>query len=872
MLCCQTSWTCASRFSTRDGRVIRRFRGCGPGLGALILAVVLTTGPAALADRPLGIDVSSWCPLTQSEWNAIRNSGRVFAFARASYGWGGTDSQFVNHTTRGTAAGLYMGAYHFSYPGYSSGNTPINEANTFLSMAGPYITGGYLLPVLDVEYVGQYLGGLTLTQWCIQWLDHVEQQTGVRPLVYCNLPWAQQLDSTIKSGPDSAKLWWAAWWSNPNPQTDSPSTDGWSTWSFWQYAGDVPIPGVTDQAVDLNVFHSDQFQFQDFVISGGTQPPTIIQQPVNRIVVQGGSTTFTVVATGGTPLSYQWQKNQANWTNGGHYSGCTTPTLTVANCDSNDAASYRCVVTNPYGNATSNEVTLTITTQPTTFIVESRSGGQNFGNYTETAGWYDAAGSVKSTAAGCTAGIGSRYCVIGATPVSAAFSFTPAITGIWEVFTTNCTTSNSGNPLIHKVTHAGGTANVGVCQNTTCSPNAVNVWYSLGQHALNSGALYSVTLDGSTGAGSGPSGNAGRSDAIKWELITPSIPPPTITQQPSNQNVCPNSTAMFIVAATGQGTLSYQWQKNQVNITNGGHYSGCTTTTLTVSNASSGDTASYRCAVTNEGGTTYSNAASLMLRAATTITQHPANQNICPGGTATFTVAATGDGTLSYQWQKNQANITNGGHYSGCTTTTLTVSSASSGDATNYRCVVTGGCGSGVNSNSASLTLRAATAITGQPQSQTVAAGANVSFSVTATGDGTLTYQWLKGGANVTDGGRFSGATSSTLQITNTVPANSGSYACLVTGGCGSATSSAALLTVNPLTPPGDFDHDGDVDQEDFAVLQKCLGVTNAMGDPTCGPADLSGDNTIDYTDVLNFEGCRSGAEIAANINCISGQ
>jgi len=60
------------------------------------------------------------------------------------------------------------------------------------------------------------------------------------------------------------------------------------------------------------------------------------------------------------------------------------------------------------------------------------------------------------------------------------------------------------------------------------------------------------------------------------------------------------------------------------------------------------------------------------------------------------------------------------------------------------------------------------------------------------------------------------------------------------------------------------------VDQEDFAVLQKCLGVTNAMGDPTCGPADLSGDNTIDYTDVLNFEGCRSGAEIPANINCIN--
>jgi hypothetical protein len=306
------------------------------------------------------------------------------------------------------------------------------------------------------------------------------------------------------------------------------------------------------------------------------------------------------------------------------------------------------------------------------------------------------------------------------------------------------------------------------------------VWYSLGQYALNSGTLYSVTLDGSTGAGSGPSGNAGRSDAIKWELITPSIPPPTITQQPSNQNVCPNSTAMFIVAATGQGTLSYQWQKNQVNITNGGHYSGCTTTTLTVSNASSGDAVNYRCAVTNTYGTTYS--------------------------------------------------------------------------------------------NEASLTLKAATAITGQPQSRTVTAGTTVSFSVTATGDGTLTYQWLKGGVNVTNGGRVSGTTSSTLQITNTVPPDSGSYTCLVTGSCGSVPSNAALLTVNPLTQPGDFDHDGDVDQQDFGVLQWCLAIANPSGDPTCAPADLDGDNTINGQDVGLFIGCMSGSKIPASITCTSGQ
>jgi GH25 family lysozyme M1 (1,4-beta-N-acetylmuramidase) len=183
---------------------------------------MLESLPASLVPTSLGVDVSVYTPLSQSEWNAIRASGRTFAFARASWGWGGIDSEFATHMARGQAAGLYMGAYHFEYAGYSSGHTPKAEADTFLSVARPYIAAGYLRPVLDVEWVGDNLNGLTLTQWCKQWMDYVEQQTGVEPLIYCNLPWANQLDSSIKT----TDLWWAAWPANPNPQTDNPSTDG----------------------------------------------------------------------------------------------------------------------------------------------------------------------------------------------------------------------------------------------------------------------------------------------------------------------------------------------------------------------------------------------------------------------------------------------------------------------------------------------------------------------------------------------------------------------------------------------------------------------------------------------------------------------
>lgn len=86
------------------------------------------------------------------------------------------------------------------------------------------------------------------------------------------------------------------------------------------------------------------------------------------------------------------------------------------------------------------------------------------------------------------------------------------------------------------------------------------------------------------------------------------------------------------------------------------------------------------------------------------ITQHPAAQTVSAGGTATFSVVATGSGTLSYQWQKDTVNLSNTGHYSGALTSTLTVSPADSGDVGNYRCVVTNSYGT-ATSNDAALTL-----------------------------------------------------------------------------------------------------------------------------------------------------------------------
>ncbi|HLP03705.1 MAG TPA: immunoglobulin domain-containing protein, partial [Opitutaceae bacterium] len=84
-----------------------------------------------------------------------------------------------------------------------------------------------------------------------------------------------------------------------------------------------------------------------------------------------------------------------------------------------------------------------------------------------------------------------------------------------------------------------------------------------------------------------------------------------------------------------------------------------------------------------------------------------------------------------------------------------------------------------------------APSITTQPSSQTVTVGSSVSFSVAASGTAPLSYQWKKGGADI------SGATSATYSIASAATGDAGTYTVVVSNSAGSATSNGATLTVN---------------------------------------------------------------------------
>ena len=287
--------------------------------------------------------------------------------------------------------------------------------------------------------------------------------------------------------------------------------------------------------------------------------------------------------------------------------------------------------------------------------------------------------------------------------------------------------------------------------------------------------------------------------------VTVNAPTVISTQPTTTQTVCQNTAASLSVAATGTGTLTYQWYKNTTNSNTGGTIvTGATATTYTPTMATAGNTY-YYAVVNGTCGKDTSNTATIVVNAATAITAQPAitGQTVCQNVAATaLSVTATGTG-VTYQWYSNTTNSNSGGTaISGATAASYTPGTANAGT-TYYYVVVSGSCApaSVTSSVSGAVVVNPLTTISAQPTvTQTVCQSTTVSLSVTATGTGTLTYQWFSNITNSTTGGIFiSGATSATF-TPSTTAAGTIYYYVIVTGSCSTATSTTAAVVVNQTT------------------------------------------------------------------------
>jgi hypothetical protein len=169
------------------------------------------------------------------------------------------------------------------------------------------------------------------------------------------------------------------------------------------------------------------------------------------------------------------------------------------------------------------------------------------------------------------------------------------------------------------------------------------------------------------------------------------------------------------------------------------------------------------------------------------ITTQPASQTVTNGTSATFSVVASGTGTLLYQWQWYGTNL------AGRTASSLTLANVQTVNAGPYDVIVQDSISYAISSN-AFLTVLVTPSITNQPASQTAPLGGSAIFSVGAAGTLPLGYQWYFNTTNL-----LSDATAATLTLNNLTTNNAGNYTVVVTNVAGGVTSSVAALTVSPM-------------------------------------------------------------------------
>ncbi|MBD2699665.1 VCBS repeat-containing protein [Spirosoma sp. BT702] len=183
------------------------------------------------------------------------------------------------------------------------------------------------------------------------------------------------------------------------------------------------------------------------------------------------------------------------------------------------------------------------------------------------------------------------------------------------------------------------------------------------------------------------------------------------------------------------------------------------------------------------------------------ITGSPASATVCAGANTSFSVVASN--ATAYQWQVNAGsgftNLSNTSPYSGVTSATLTLTGATTAlSGYQYRVVVSGS--NSVSSTAATLTVNPAPSISAQPPSgSAVCGGSQVNVAVSVSGTGPYTYQWYKNSLS----SPVQSQTTTTLSLSNVQTGDAGSYSVVVTGACGSVTSTDFSLTVNTAPTVG---------------------------------------------------------------------
>ena len=414
-------------------------------------------------------------------------------------------------------------------------------------------------------------------------------------------------------------------------------------------------------------------------------PPGISVAPASATVEDGMAVTFSVTATGGGTLLFQWQRN------GVDIAGATATTYTLATAaQADNGVDWRVVVSNEGGIVTSAAARLTVTERVVAAVIIAppiaptvepgvaavfrvvansiaalsyqwqRSGvditGATADTYTLAAPTLADDGAVFrvliTNSAGTTASDAVTLRVQPAVdPV--AITTQPAAFSVLDGGAATLSVAVSGTGPFSYQWRRGGSDIAGATGNSYTTPE-------LG--LADNGAVYAVLVSNGGGRYAATSSNA---------VATVNARPVAITAQPAPRAATTGQTTSFSVTATGSQPIAYQWQRNGADI------AGATAASYTTPTLTAAETAQFRVLVSNTAGSVTSSAATLTVTLAPTapaFSTPPASLAVDTGQAATFTAVATGTAPLAYQWQRNGADI------AGATAASYTLASTSAAD------------------------------------------------------------------------------------------------------------------------------------------------------------------------------------------------
>ncbi len=183
-----------------------------------------------------GIDVSRY--QSDIDWEIVADQGIAFAFVKASEGETISDNFFCKNWKEMKGAGIRRGAYHFFRPKTSV----LTQAQNF--MDNVILEKGDLPPVLDIEV----LDGVSPEDLVLRvktWLEIIEMQYQIRPIIYTNLKFYN--NHLADSFPE-----YPVWIARYNKYFEPLLTNG-VDWKFWQYGNRGRLEGINGD-VDFNVF------------------------------------------------------------------------------------------------------------------------------------------------------------------------------------------------------------------------------------------------------------------------------------------------------------------------------------------------------------------------------------------------------------------------------------------------------------------------------------------------------------------------------------------------------------------------------------------------------------------------------------------